>query len=665
MVLPKSKTTVGLGNTLMNDRFGKGKGSDRKKASAVVRTNHATGEEYLVNERQDAAWVKMRSITEQSALDEFLATAELAGTDFTAEKMNNVKIIQMDQTNPFLLSAADERTVLRKHKEHADKLTIPKRPKWNESTTPEQLRKAEMEGFYEWRKLLRDLAENNDLVLTPFERNLEVWRQLWRVVERSDIVVQIVDARNPLLYMSRDLQRYVKDVDAKKTNLLLINKADMLTLAQRRAWADYLKEAGLDFRYFSASLAQQMNEELEDETDYENAILEEQRTLFEKMEREAEEGSGAETESDDDEEQPSDDAQNEDDDQKEQESISSEDEEDDDDTRILTVDELEEMLLRFAPKAQDPEHKFTVGLVGYPNVGKSSTINALVGAKKVSVSATPGKTKHFQTIHLSDQILLCDCPGLVFPYFATTKADLVTNGVLPIDECREYIGPVGLVAERIPKPWIEVMYGIEVNTKPLEEGGTGMVTAHELLESYARSKGMMSKLGRANESMAARYILKDYVNGKLLWCHPPPTVEDSTAFNLEHYDIHLLPDSKKRSNLLAKEVEAAAAADDDLASLSTDLAAFPTGAKSARVDKGFFGPGSGNAGHVTQPFNYKYSEQGRASGKSLSGRKARTMVALDNGLDPKDVKIVSGKKHFKGGARKGKGKKVANPYDEQ
>lgn len=45
MPLAKSKTSVGLGNSLMNDRFGKGKGSDRKKGSAVTRVNHATGEE--------------------------------------------------------------------------------------------------------------------------------------------------------------------------------------------------------------------------------------------------------------------------------------------------------------------------------------------------------------------------------------------------------------------------------------------------------------------------------------------------------------------------------------------------------------------------------------------------------------------------------------------
>ena len=78
------------------------------------------------------------------------------------------------------------------------------------------------------------LQENNEgLIFTPFERNLEVWRQLWRVIERSEIVVQIVDARNPTLFRCTDLEKYVKEISKKKKNLLLINKADLLTPVQR------------------------------------------------------------------------------------------------------------------------------------------------------------------------------------------------------------------------------------------------------------------------------------------------------------------------------------------------------------------------------------------------------------------------------------------------
>ena len=45
--------------------------------------------------------------------------------------------------------------------------------------------------FVNWRRTLAKLEEEEKLVMTPFEKNLEVWRQLWRVLERSDIVVQV------------------------------------------------------------------------------------------------------------------------------------------------------------------------------------------------------------------------------------------------------------------------------------------------------------------------------------------------------------------------------------------------------------------------------------------------------------------------------------------
>ncbi|GFT48387.1 large subunit GTPase 1 homolog [Trichonephila clavipes] len=91
-------------------------------------------------------------------------------------------------------------------------------------------------------------------------------------------------------------------------------------------------------------------------------------------------------------------------------------------------------------------HVPTVGLVGYPNVGKSSTLNALLMTKRVSVSATPGKTKHFQTFLIDNDLCLCDCPGLVFPNFVSTKAEMVINGILPIDQLTEWKMPVTLIS---------------------------------------------------------------------------------------------------------------------------------------------------------------------------------------------------------------------------
>jgi large subunit GTPase 1 len=282
----------------------------------------------------------MRSVTEQGALDEFLATAELAGTDFTAEKMNNVKIIHTDQRNPYLLTASEERNIIGKHKEHRGRLTVPRRPKWDSTTTPEELDQREKEAFLLWRRGLAELQEYNDLLMTPFERNLEVWRQLWRVIERSDLVVQIVDARNPLMFRSEDLENYVKDVNPAKKNLLLVNKADMMTTTQRKAWAKYFKEKRISYRFFSASLAKELNEARE---------LEPEEPLHG--------GSSSpkfirKPQSEDDEELSEEEASEEESDEKE-DGLSGVTE---DDTRILTVEELEDI---FIQQAHNPDGKRT------------------------------------------------------------------------------------------------------------------------------------------------------------------------------------------------------------------------------------------------------------------------------------------------------------------
>ncbi|KAK6330790.1 hypothetical protein TWF718_002989 [Orbilia javanica] len=608
----------------------------------------------------------MRSITEQQALDEFLSTAELADTDFTAEKMN-IKIIHSDQINPYLLSADEEKKKISKHKANAGKLTVPRRPHWDESTTPAELERMEKDSFLDWRRGLAELAENNDLLLTPFERNLEVWRQLWRVIERSDLVVQIVDARNPLHFRSEDLENYVKEIDESKKNLLLVNKADMMTEKQRVQWADYFEKEGVDYKFFSAALAREINEQEDSEGDYEDEEEDDERLpqgpedLKDSSEEEQEKEKEKEVPKNEpvEDEEPSLVAA--------AQKLSVVDE--DPRTRIITVDELEAIFLSHAPAiaatssdaSDNQPRKINVGLVGYPNVGKSSTINALIGAKKVSVSSTPGKTKHFQTIHLSSSVMLVDCPGLVFPNFATTKADLVCNGVLPIDQLREFTGPAGLVAQRVPKHYLEGLYGITINVRPPEEGGTGIPTASEMLMAYARARGF-TKTGTGrnwDESRAARLILKDYVNGKLLFCHPPPADPeiDGGEFNKELYDIERLPARRREAILAAAASPSISELNEDGTLSTTTLSvddemislnpAAEKGTKSKNLDKQFF-KSMGAGGHIKTPYHYVAAGRtGHPSGgtKALTGRKAKLVAALEKGVDPADLK--EGKLHFK------------------
>ena len=98
----------------------------------------------------------------------------------------------------------------------------------------------------------------------------------------------------------------------------------------------------------------------------------------------------------------------------------------------------------------------------------------------------------------------------------TTKAEMVVNGILPIDQLREYLAPSTLVAQRIPKIILEAVYGIQILPINAVDGSfeNGRnPTAEEVLVAYAKSRGFTkSGQGNPDEARAARHILKDYVS---------------------------------------------------------------------------------------------------------------------------------------------------------
>jgi ribosome biogenesis GTPase A len=59
------------------------------------------------------------------------------------------------------------------------------------------------------------------------------------------------------------------------------------------------------------------------------------------------------------------------------------------------------------------KRQISVGVVGYPNTGKSSVINSLMAKKCCKTAPIPGETKVWQYIALMKRIFLIDCPGVV------------------------------------------------------------------------------------------------------------------------------------------------------------------------------------------------------------------------------------------------------------
>lgn len=89
-----------------------------------------------------------------------------------------------------------------------------------------------------------------------------------------------------------------------------------------------------------------------------------------------------------------------------------------------------------------------------------------------------------QTLYVTDELMLCDCPGLVFPNFVSSKAEMICNGILPIDQMRDHVPPVSLVCQRIPRHLLEATYGIRLPQPGEGEDGRRVPYAHELLEAY-------------------------------------------------------------------------------------------------------------------------------------------------------------------------------------
>ena len=146
-----------------------------------------------------------------------------------------------------------------------------------------------------------------------------------------------------------------------------------------------------------------------------------------------------------------------------------------------------------------------VGVVGYPNTGKSSVINLILGRKEiVKTSSVAGFTKGVQMLKFGDGINIYDSPGVIPPterFANSTK--LAKIGVKSFDRTED---PEMFVHELMKEyPGLFERY-YKINTEGDSE---------KFIEEFGKKRGTMLKKGEIDTDRAARMILRDWQCGKI------------------------------------------------------------------------------------------------------------------------------------------------------
>ncbi|GAA5882209.1 hypothetical protein JCM16303_002281 [Sporobolomyces ruberrimus] len=480
-----------------------------------------------------------------------------------------------------------------------DELICPKRPKWSYNSTKKEVEKNEEGMFRKWltttdealAKLSssqRETDQDDDYYDLPtsinssptfYERNLNVWRQLWRTTEISEILLVLIDVRFPLLHYPPSLRTYLHSLKPRKPLILVLTKCDLVPRWLSEAWKHWLEETegegvsvvlmesyreeekgqdtqGTQPRFIPSAPPPARHALLTALKSAHSSLLTPPPTVSEDPERlsrwsprlrrevdwDSVEREGVATGAHAGEEGWEGKQRRRKKDEKvfvvRKDGKKGEGEEGQEEEEESESEEEEE---EGSAKTGDQEaHPFlTVGLIGQPNVGKSSLLNALLGRKVVRASRTPGKTKTLQTIYWNTHLRLCDCPGLVCPSSAGLERQVLA-GILPIQNIEPVLRFIG---QRIPLEKVLKLkhhedeeeeekqdeFEIEVGSRKKTEE-KGRWTTDELLAAYAIQQGFVTaKVGRPDVYRSGAFILRQLHSSSIPWGFRPPFAGDAAS----------------------------------------------------------------------------------------------------------------------------------------
>ncbi|GAA5996881.1 RNA-binding GTPase NUG1 [Rhodotorula paludigena] len=360
-------------------------------------------------------------------------------------------------------------------------------------------------------------------------------KSLRKVLEMSDVVLEVLDARDPVGTRCRAVERELKSLDGGRKKLVLVlNKIDLVPPQVVQAWLTHLRLQAPTIPFKSSTQQQRNHLSASSSATPQSASGSSTKPLMELIKgfrhNQGPAASG---------EQP-------------QAGSSS-------------------------SSGAPVKHSLTIGLVGHPNVGKSSLINTLKRSKACSVAPTPGWTKEVQEVVIEKGVRVLDCPGVVVEMRGEVEGAL--KGMIKAEAVTDAKEPVAAILARCSPTHLQMLYNIPSFPQ-------GDVTA--FLLAVARAKGRLRKGGVPDLDGTARSILRDWVAGRIAYYTAPPTHDQTERLKAES--------SKERQN-----VGTVSEADVGGAQLLTEFApAFNLAALFGEADAVAFGAGEGAAGSAVK-----------------------------------------------------------------
>ncbi|CAI5701447.1 unnamed protein product [Peronospora effusa] len=397
-------------------------------------------------------------------------------------------------------------------------------------------RAAQVSQQYERNQNMQtEVSSQNELVINDASRRAYM-KELRKVVDKADVILEVLDARDPLGCRTLDMEDAIGNRHGKKL-VLVLNKVDLVPPQVLQPWLTYLR-GFYPTVAFKASTQNQMKH------------LSANFGRADKAGREAVSGSKA-----------------------------------------VGTEALMQLLKNYC-RSHGVKTAITVGVIGYPNVGKSSVINSLKRSKAASVSSTAGHTKVMQEVHIDSKIKLLDCPGIVFDH--SDSSALLLRNCINTELMEDPVGAVQVLLTRCQPGQLAELYQLPVDTV-----SRCFKDAVQFLVLVAQAKGKLGKGGIPNRQAAARIVLQDWNRGKLPYFTPPPDqsvqVLDTQLvssfgqeFNVAEEDLNptsiFLPDTGDAKEVNGPQCSISVAATGSVAKASnTETAAMPALARISQM----------------------------------------------------------------------------------